>query len=81
MNTQGWSLLELIQYERRIELACEGDRWFDLVRSGRVDASLFSNDPLRSSYFDENDLWLPISFEETSVAPQLSTYPEPELFN
>ena len=41
MAEEGWSLLDLIWYERRAELACEGDRWFDLVRSGRANADLF----------------------------------------
>lgn len=81
MNEEGWDLMELIWYERRAELAMEGDRWFDLVRSGRATASLFEGDPIRENNFDEDDLWLPISFEETSVAPRLTTYPDPSLFN
>ena len=80
MADEGWSLLELIWYERRAELAMEGDRWFDLVRSGRASADLFEGDPLRSGNFEEKHLWLPISFEETSVAPNLTTYPDPSLF-
>lgn len=81
MNDEGWSLLDLIWYERRAELAMEGDRWFDLVRSGRADASLFEGDPIRENNFDQDDLWLPIALEETSVAPNLTTYPDPSLFN
>jgi len=30
------SPLDVLWYERRVELAGEGDRWFDLVRSGRA---------------------------------------------
>ncbi|GAF02724.1 FecR domain-containing protein [Saccharicrinis fermentans] len=30
------SPLDVLWYERRVELAGEGDRWFDLVRSGRT---------------------------------------------
>ncbi|WP_075590054.1 RagB/SusD family nutrient uptake outer membrane protein [Labilibacter marinus] len=30
------SVLDVLWYERRVELAGEGDRWYDLVRSGRA---------------------------------------------
>ncbi|NNE26149.1 MAG: RagB/SusD family nutrient uptake outer membrane protein, partial [Saprospiraceae bacterium] len=80
MSDEGWSLLEAIQYERRAEFAMEGDRWFDLVRSGRADASLFEGDPLRQGNFSDIHLWLPISLEETSVAPNLTEYPDASLF-
>lgn len=79
MSDQGWSLLQLIWYERRVELAMEGDRWYDLVRSGRATADLFAGDP-RSGNFASEDLWLPIALEELSVAPSLTEYPGPELF-
>jgi len=81
MADEGWSLLELIQYERRAEFAMEGDRWFDLVRSGRANADLFAGDPLRQGNFSDIHLWLPISLEETSVAPNLTEYPDASLFN
>ena len=81
MNDMGWSLLDVIWYERRAELAMEGDRWFDLVRSGRADASLFDGDPLREGNFEEKHLWIPIALEETLVAPNLTDYPDPSLFN
>ena len=42
--------------ERRAELACEGDRWFDLVRSGRANASLFVGDGNKEANFDPEDL-------------------------
>ena len=81
MADEGWSLQDVIWYERRIELALEGDRWFDLVRSGRASRSLFPNGDLRAANFDEvNDLWLPITLEETSVAPGLTEFPDPSLF-
>lgn len=80
MSEQGWSLLDLIWYERRAELALEGDRWFDLVRSGRATADIFENDDPRRSQFTEANLWLPISFLETSVAPNLTTMPDASLF-
>jgi hypothetical protein len=80
MADEGWSLLDVIWYERRAEFAMEGDRWFDLVRSGRATADLFSNDPIRGANFEEKHLWLPISLEETTVAPGLTEYPDPSLF-
>ena len=80
MGDLGWSLQDVIWYERRAEFALEGDRWFDLVRSGRASSDLFAGDPIRESNFDDNDLWLPISFEELSVAPNLTEYPDPSLF-
>ena len=81
MNDMGWTLQDVIWYERRAELAMEGDRWFDLVRSGRATRALFAGDPIRESNFDEvNDLWLPIALEELSVAPNLTEYPDASLF-
>ncbi len=75
MAEEGWSLQDLIWYERRAELACEGDRWYDLVRSGRADASLFAGDGDKEANFGPDDLWLPIALEETQIASGLTTYP------
>ncbi len=80
MNDMGWTLLDVIWYERRAELAMEGDRWFDLVRSGRAAGALFAGDPIREPNFSDNDLWLPIALEELSVAPNLTEYPDASLF-
>jgi hypothetical protein len=81
MAEEGWSLLDLIWYERRAELACEGDRWYDLVRSGRAEGSLFTGDGDKEANFSNEDLWLPIALEETQVATGLTTYPDDALFN
>ena len=81
MAEEGWSLQELIWYERRAELACEGDRWFDLVRSGRAESDLFDGDGDKAANFNNNHLWLPIALEETLLAGGLTTYPSPSLFN
>lgn len=81
MSDEGWNMLDVIRYERRAEFAIEGDRWFDLVRSGRASSDLFSEDPAKAGNFSEERLWLPISLEETDVAPNLTTYPGAELFN
>lgn len=80
MSEEGMSLLDVIWYERRAELAGEGDRWYDLVRSGRATADVFAGDPLRSGNFNENSLWLPVALEETSVATEITTYPDAALF-
>ena len=81
MAEEGWSLQDLIWYERRAELACEGDRWYDLVRSGRAEASLFAGDGDKEANFGPDDLWLPIALEETQIASGLTTYPDDSLFN
>ena len=81
MNDQGWDMMDVIRYERRAEFAIEGDRWFDLVRTGRATSNLFSEDPTKAGNFSEERLWLPIALEETDVAPNLTTYPGAELFN
>ncbi|MFN0175513.1 MAG: RagB/SusD family nutrient uptake outer membrane protein [Saprospiraceae bacterium] len=80
MAEKGWDLQQLIWYERRAELALEGDRWYDLVRSGRAGKSLFAGDPIREANFEDKHLWLPISLEETTVARSLTEYPDPSLF-
>jgi len=79
MAEEGWSLLELIRYERRSELACEGDRWFDLVRSGRASSELFIGDGDKAANFNDDHIWLPIALEETLLATSLTTYPDPSL--
>jgi hypothetical protein len=81
MADEGWTLLDLIWYERRAELACEGDRWFDLVRSGRANANLFVGDGEKAGNFNDDHLWLPIALEETQLAANLTTYPEASLFD
>jgi len=81
MADEGWSLQDVIWYERRAEFALEGDRWFDLVRSGRASKALFAGDDLRENNFDENiHLWLPIALQETTVATNLTEYPDASLF-
>ncbi|MDN4166693.1 RagB/SusD family nutrient uptake outer membrane protein [Cytophagales bacterium LB-30] len=81
MGQEGLSLLEVIWYERRAELAGEGDRWFDLVRSGRAAANNFPSGDLRQANFSERSLYLPapqvdVDFTEGKLTP----YPDPSLF-
>lgn len=83
MTAQGWSLLEVIWYERRAELAGEGDRWFDLVRSGRATAGLFllpTGNP-RPDNFSSQDLYLPIPQHDVDITNGgLTPYPDESLF-
>ncbi|MBX2963061.1 MAG: RagB/SusD family nutrient uptake outer membrane protein [Cyclobacteriaceae bacterium] len=81
MAELNWSLLEVIWYERRAELAGEGDRWFDLVRSGRANANLWGPTDLRSGNFDQNDLYLPIPQRDIDITGGgLTAFPDPSLF-
>lgn len=81
MADEGWTLLEAIWYERRAELAGEGDRWFDLVRSGRANADVFESGNLRNTNFDEKDLYLPIPQREVELTGgSLTAYPDASLF-
>jgi starch-binding outer membrane protein, SusD/RagB family len=82
MSEKSWSALDVIWYERRAELAGEGDRWFDLVRSGRASASLFPDGDLRKANFSETDLYLPIPQNDLNLSNgNLTAYPDPSLFN
>jgi hypothetical protein len=81
MAQQGWTALDVIWYERRAELAGEGDRWFDLVRSGRATASLFPVSDIRNTNFTQDDNYLPIPQREIDLTEgQLTAYPGAELF-
>lgn len=81
MTDEGWSLLEVIWYERRAELAGEGDRWFDLVRSGRANGALFGASNPRNENFSADDLYLPIPQVEVDITGGgLTPYPDESLF-
>jgi hypothetical protein len=60
-------VLDLIERERRVELALEGHRWFDLIRTGRAQAVL--------NITDVNRLLLPIPFRETLNNPNMTQNP------
>lgn len=80
MSDEGLNLLEAIWYERRAEFAIEGDRWFDLVRSGRVDGNLFS--PQKAGNLDQSKVFLPIPQRDIdNTGGSLTEYPSAELFN
>ena len=59
-------MIDVVLHERRLELALEGERWFDLVRNGKVEEvmnGLDSRDSGRHQQvkmFDSNSYLLPI---------------------
>jgi hypothetical protein len=61
-------VLEAIYLERRLELAFEGEYWFDLVRTNRAAATLGPN-------FDAHEALWPIPIAERDVAPNLTQNP------
>ncbi|MCK9342391.1 MAG: RagB/SusD family nutrient uptake outer membrane protein [Massilibacteroides sp.] len=71
------SVLDVLWYERRVELACEGDRWYDLVRSGRAEKVM--SPILKDEYgvtWEAHDLYLPIGSVELAAANgSLEAYP------
>ncbi|MGH7481416.1 MAG: RagB/SusD family nutrient uptake outer membrane protein [Longimicrobiales bacterium] len=62
------AVLDVIYEERRLELAFEGDRWFDLVRTGRAAATL-------GEFFDPHEVLWPIPQSELDVAGGLQQNP------
>lgn len=81
MTDEGWSLLEVIWYERRAELAGEGDRWFDLVRSGRAKSDIFGPGNPRTDNFTQDDRFLPIPQIDLDImSGSLTPYPDEALF-
>lgn len=57
----------VVERERRVELALEGHRWFDLKRTGRLQAVLGLTNPNAA-------LW-PIPFRETTNNPNMTQNP------
>ena len=74
------ALAEAVLNERRLELAFEGQRWFDLVRTGKVyDVlnSLNSRDPgrLPMEAVTENTVLLPVPQSQVELNPNLEQNP------
>ena len=60
------SMIEAVLHERRLELAMEGERWYDLCRNGKLESvmnAVYAKDAGRlaqKKLFDENSYLLPI---------------------
>lgn len=69
------ALREAIRKERRIELAFEGSRWFDLIRydNGQYAASFFNS--IGKTNFSSKFLLLPIPQKEIDANPNLNQNP------
>jgi hypothetical protein len=63
----GSALLDAIAQERRVELALEGHRWFDLIRTGKAQQVLGITDP--------NRLLFPIPLREIQNNPNIKQNP------
>nr|WP_321232032.1 RagB/SusD family nutrient uptake outer membrane protein [uncultured Psychroserpens sp.] len=59
--------------ERRVELAFENQRWFDLLRFGVADAVLSAHADDRGYFFTGRDLLLPIPAREINLSDGLLT--------
>ncbi|CCH52057.1 RagB/SusD domain protein [Fibrisoma limi BUZ 3] len=64
---------DAILLERRLELAFEGHRWYDLVRTGRLIDAMKAQNP--SIVVPESHLLYPIPQTERDVNPQLTQNP------
>ncbi|MFC2116776.1 RagB/SusD family nutrient uptake outer membrane protein [Bacteroidota bacterium] len=68
---------DLLLTERRIELCCENQRLYDLVRFGVAETVLaaFSQKPEPGFIFESTDLLLPIPRREINIYPELKQNP------
>jgi starch-binding outer membrane protein, SusD/RagB family len=66
-----------LQNERRLEFAFEGDRWFDLLRRGRLETVLnaFYMRNNRTSKIDAFELLFPLPFSQVTLKPTLKQNP------
>ena len=91
-NAQTITFDDIIQ-ERRIELACEGDYWYDLCRMDRAKAIDIISKQERGNYYDltsnpasrkitptAKDFLMPIPQGESDRSPKLLEEPIPYLF-
>ncbi len=76
------TLLDVVWYERRCEFACEGDRWFDLVRRGIAEdvmTEFCANGRLNGQFtlnWNNTMNYIALDQTETSTCPTLSTFPD-----
>jgi starch-binding outer membrane protein, SusD/RagB family len=70
------ALLDLILHERRVELFTEPcHRWFDLKRTGKVDAVMSIETPLKGGIWDSREVLFPVPLTELDRAPNLIQNP------
>lgn len=74
--------LDVLWYERRCELAGEGDRWYDLVRSGRA-GEVMTEFVGKLRLQGKTDInwqdymnYIPLANAEVSACPTLTQYPD-----
>lgn len=78
------TVIDALWYERRVELAGEGDRWYDLVRSGRAEEVMvdylangrLNPDARINLSWQTKFNYLPIGSIEIASCPSLTMYPD-----
>ncbi|HEX7755753.1 MAG TPA: RagB/SusD family nutrient uptake outer membrane protein, partial [Niabella sp.] len=74
-NTQT-AILDAILHERQVELFTEwGHRWFDLIRTGKIDEVMNVVAPLKGGTWDDFDKLFPIPLTEIQNDPNLTQNP------
>lgn len=70
------AMLAAIAQERRLELFTEwGHRWFDLIRTDKIDEVMNVLSPQKGGVWDPNHKVLPIPFSETQLNPNIKQNP------
>ncbi|SHN30677.1 RagB/SusD family nutrient uptake outer membrane protein [Chitinophaga sp. CF418] len=70
------AMLAAIAQERKIELFTEwGHRWFDLVRTDKIDELMPTLAPQKGGVWDPNHKVLPIPYDETQLNPNIKQNP------
>ena len=70
--------MDMLQHERRLELAMEGHRFFDLVRwniaEEKIDGSYLDNQEVYVSFSSPKNDFFPIPQQELNINPDLLQY-------
>jgi hypothetical protein len=66
-------MIRLVEEERRYELAFEGHRWYDLVRTGRANVVMPA---FNANWRDAYNLW-PVPQREIQTNPSLADNQNP----
>jgi len=70
------TMLDAIAQERKIELFTEwGHRWFDLIRTGKVDEVMSIVTTLKGGVWNADHQLLPIPYDETKINPNIKQNP------